>query len=285
VPPAGSRKSLRRRLLVPCLLATLVMVAVSGCHSVGSPAAGPSPSAPAKPRTPKPTATHPVDPLAAAIASLPKFPPAPAPSAVKVPGGGSAPIFYRMPVKAPVAFLTMDDGLDRIPANIDLMKAAHIPFTMFLIGPVGAAHPDYFKQLVTAGGVVEDHTVTHTSLRGKSYAFQKNEICGARSRLAKAFGRAPTLFRPPFGNYDATTLKVVHDCGLKAAFYWSETVRNGKVFYQTSVHKIRAGDIILMHFRPTFAKDVVAALKAIHQAGLTPALLEDYISPPVARLP
>jgi len=34
-----------------------------------------------------------------------------------------------------------------------------------------------------------------------------------------------------------------------------------------------------MHFRPAFAKDVLAALTAIKQAGLTPALLEDYINP------
>jgi peptidoglycan/xylan/chitin deacetylase (PgdA/CDA1 family) len=188
-------------------------------------------------------------------------------------------------VNAPVAFLTMDDGLVRMPQDIEVMRAAHIPFTMFLIGPVGAANASFFKQLEAAGGVVEDHTLTHPSLRGKSYAFQKNQICGAKTTLAQAFGRTPTLFRPPFGNYDATTLKAVHDCGLRAAFHWSETVNYGKVFYQTSLHKIRPGDIILMHFRPAFPQDVLAALKAIHDAGLTPALLEDYIGPTPGATP
>jgi hypothetical protein len=32
-----------------------------------------------------------------------------------------------------------------------------------------------------------------------------------------------------------------------------------------------------MHFRPAFVKDFLAALRAIRRAGLTPALLEDYI--------
>ena len=40
---------------------------------------------------------------------------------------------------------------------------------------------------------------------------------------------------------------------------------------------VQPGDIILMHFRPAFVKDFLAALRAIHRAGLTPALLEDYI--------
>jgi peptidoglycan/xylan/chitin deacetylase (PgdA/CDA1 family) len=84
------------------------------------------------------------------------------------------------------------------------------------------------------------------------------------------------LFRPPFGDRDNTTLTVAHGCGLKAAFMWKETVDKGKVRYQEG-HTVQPGDIILMHFRPAFVKDFLAALRAIHAAGLTPALLEDYI--------
>jgi hypothetical protein len=69
---------------------------------------------------------------------------------------------------------------------------------------------------------------------------------------------------------------VVYDCGMKAAFYWKETVNAGVVRYQTG-HQIQPGDIILMHFRPTFVEDFLAALRTIHDAGLTPTRLEDYI--------
>ncbi len=209
---------------------------------------------------------------------VPKFPPAPPPERIAVPNGPLAPIYSRLPVKARVAFLTMDDGWTRLPQAIPLMRAAHIPFTMFLIAPVAASDPGFFMQMESAGGVVEDHTITHPIMRGKSYAFQRNEICGAIPSLVTSFGRQPEYFRPPFGDYDQTTLRAVHDCGLKAAFNWSETVNYGKVNYQTSLHRIQPGDIILMHFRPAFVNDVLAALNAIHNAGLTPALLEDYVS-------
>jgi peptidoglycan/xylan/chitin deacetylase (PgdA/CDA1 family) len=217
------------------------------------------------------------------VAKLPVFPAAPKPVPIHITAGSSVPIFHRLPVTSKVAFLTIDDGIVPMPEDLTVMHAAHIPFTMFLIGPVAAHNPSFFKKLVADGGVIEDHTLTHPILRGRSEDFQEHEICGARTTLTQSFGRAPTLFRPPFGDYDQTTLRVVHNCGLTAAFYWSETVRNGKVFYQTSVHKIRPGDIILLHFRSTFPADVLAALTAIHNAGLTPALLEDYITPPSAR--
>ena len=263
--------------LVP-IAVVLLLLAVTGCDAAKPnhpPAPHPSTSATTTSSAPKPTLTA----FEQLLAKLPAFPAPPPAIQIALPGGGSAPLFHRLPVGSQkVAFLTIDDGIVRMPKDLEVMKRAHIPFTMFLIGPVAAEDPPFFKQLRSYGGVIEDHTMTHPDLRGKSYDDQKSQICGARSSLTKTFGAAPTLFRPPYGSYDATTLKVVHDCGLQAAFHWSETARNGKVFYQTSVHKIQPGDIILMHFRDTFPKDVLAALTAIHKAGLTPALLEDYIN-------
>ena len=276
-----TRPTRRSTLAVAVLVA--VMLAVAGCTHAKPNSIKISPTPSLVSPHPSPTASPkpPLTGLALTLSKLPHFSAAPTAVPVNVAVGSAAPIFFRMPVKsAKVAFLTIDDGITQLPADLKVMAAAHVRFTMFLIGPVAAKNPKFFKQLVVDGGVIEDHTLTHPILRGKSYAYQKNEICGAKTKLTKAFGKAPTLFRPPYGDYDTTTLKAVHDCGLQAAFNWSETVRSGKVYYQTSVHKIKPGDIILMHFRPQFPEDVLAALTAIHKAGLTPALLTDYMPPP-----
>jgi peptidoglycan/xylan/chitin deacetylase (PgdA/CDA1 family) len=270
------------------IVAVVGFLALSGCSApapvsarwVVAPTASPSPTTGLTPgATPTPSTSDKA--LAAVLAALPHFPPAPPASPIRLTGGSSAPIFYRLPVTAPVAFLTMDDGVDQLPTDLEVMQAAGIRFTMFLIGPVATRNPSFFEQLVRDGGVIEDHTMTHPDLKGKSYALQRAEICDARTLLDHTFGSPPSLFRPPYGDYDATTLRAVHDCGLEAAFHWSETVDKGVVHYQSSVHRISPGDIVLMHFRPAFAQDVLAALTAIHAAGLTPALLEDYFPPPL----
>jgi len=231
----------------------------------GSPLAASSPSSP--PAT-----------AGSNFAGLPKFGPPPVPQPINVPNDPIAPIYKRLPINQPVAFLTIDDGFFQLPPDIRIMQVAQIPFSMFLIAPVAQQNPGFFKQLEAAGGVVEDHTVSHAEMKGKPYEFQRREICNAKAYLQNEFGPVPHLFRPPFGDYDETTLRAVHDCGLKAAFYWSETVNNGTVFYQTAEHRIHPGDIILMHFRPAFVNDVIAALTAVHNAGLTPALLENYLN-------
>ncbi|MCU7729980.1 polysaccharide deacetylase family protein [Actinoplanes sp. KI2] len=209
---------------------------------------------------------------------LPVFASPPPAEPVTAPSGALAPMYRRLAVHQRVAFLTMDDGQVQLPTAGSLMAAAHVPFTMFLIGPVAAKNPPFFERLVGEGGVIEDHTLTHPSMRGLPYATQRYQICGARDLLRTTFHSTPRFFRPPYGNYDENTLRAVHDCGLQAAFNWTETVNNGKVYYQTPVHRIEPGDIILMHFRPAFVSDVTAALTAIHRSGLTPALLENYVN-------
>ena len=42
-------------------------------------------------------------------------------------------------------------------------------------------------------------------------------------------------------------------------------------------HSLRAGDIVLMHFRPEFAKDMKAFVDAETAAGLHTELLEDWL--------
>ncbi|MFI5493887.1 polysaccharide deacetylase family protein [Actinoplanes sp. NPDC051859] len=207
---------------------------------------------------------------------IPTFGPAPAPDKITLPPGGSAPYLLRIPTKSKVAFLTIDDGFLKHPEAPALIKAAGVPVTLFLTTDAIKDDPDYFKPMIEAGAVVESHTITHNDLRGQPYSVQKKELCGSADKLAQWFGKRPTLFRPPFGNQDDTTLKAARDCGMKAGFMWKETVHEGKVRFQEG-KKVQPGDILLMHFRPAFVKDYLAALKAIKKAGLTPALLEDYV--------
>jgi peptidoglycan/xylan/chitin deacetylase (PgdA/CDA1 family) len=207
---------------------------------------------------------------------IPQFGPDPQPEKVTLAAGPDATFLSRIPTDQKVAFLTIDDGWTKVPDAPALFARAHVPVTLFLTINAIRDNPGYFKQFQAAGAVIEAHTITHTELRGKSADFQRHEICGSADQLGTLYGRRPVLFRPPFGDKDETTLRVTHDCGMKAAFFWRETVDKGIVRYQTG-HSVQPGDIILMHFRPAFDDDFLAALKAIHDAGLTPALLEDYI--------
>jgi peptidoglycan/xylan/chitin deacetylase (PgdA/CDA1 family) len=240
----------------------------------------PQSNGPGKPGSPSGQPTTPSAPPSHGpenfLARIPTFPPAPPPEKITLPAGPNAAWLTHIPTTQKVAFLTIDDGWIKPAQAVDLVKAAHVPVTLFLTINAIRNNPGYFKQFQANGAVIEAHTITHTELKGKSADFQKREICGSADQLGNLYGRRPVLFRPPFGDEDPTTLQMTHACGMKAAFFWKETVDKGKVEFQTG-HTVQPGDIILMHFRPAFVDDFLAALQAIHDAGLTPALLEDYI--------
>lgn len=254
------------------LVAVLLLI---GCQHDNTSWGGGRSGAQSQQRTPSPS-TEPSNPYAALV---PQFGPRPTPEPVTIPPSGPlAPLLKTVPTQQPVVFITVDDGQVRLPETFELLKAAKIPLSTFLISGIAAKDPPYFRRLRDDfGAPIQAHTINHIALRGLPYAKQKHEICGSADELAALFGKRPTLFRPPYGEYDQITLRAAHDCGMRAVLWWRESVTRGRVNYQTPERKLHPGDIILMHFRKEFPTDLIATLNEIKANGLTPALLEDYV--------
>jgi peptidoglycan/xylan/chitin deacetylase (PgdA/CDA1 family) len=273
-----------------CLTLFAVLPVVMGC---GSGAGTPPPTETPAPDWTLPGDSYPTDgpeatatpaelppaELAEYLTRLPTFGPAPTPVPVALPHvDGQAAFVHEIPTSQPVAFLTIDDGMVRHPQALAMLKAAKIPVTLFLTTNYVNGNQDFFKALRDTGyATIEGHTISHPQLTKLGYGDQRHQLCGATDQLQGWYGGRPTLFRPPYGERNDDTLRAAWSCGLKAGFHWRETVDSGNVYYQRGDKKVHAGDIMLMHFRPMFLDDFVAALIAIKAAGLTPALLEDYV--------
>jgi peptidoglycan/xylan/chitin deacetylase (PgdA/CDA1 family) len=187
---------------------------------------------------------------------------------------GLAPVITRIETDDPVVFLTIDDGLTRLPEGLALFQEKGIPASLFLVNEPVESDPGFFQAL--PGTLVESHTQTHRNLRGAPQAEQEDEICGNAEVIERTFGRRPTLFRPPFGNYDEATRRAAANCGMRAVVIWQENVNYDVVGFR-SVQHFRPGDIILMHFRPSFVQELNVIEQRVEEAGLRFALLEDYL--------
>ncbi|MEV0682015.1 polysaccharide deacetylase family protein [Actinosynnema sp. NPDC050436] len=190
---------------------------------------------------------------------------------------GLLPVVRRIETDKPYVFITIDDGAVRHPAALELMRSSNVRPSLFLNTKHVQDGPPFFQALQDgAGAKVHAHTATHPDLQGKGYEFQKQEICGNADYLQGQLGVRPTLFRPPFGNYDGTTRRAATDCGFSALVMWTAAVNDGVVQFQAG-SRLNAGDIVLMHFRQTFVEDFVAFLERCKQDGLTPVPLEDFL--------
>ncbi|MBO1335076.1 polysaccharide deacetylase family protein [Streptomyces sp. VRA16 Mangrove soil] len=211
--------------------------------------------------------------------------PAPRPRRVVPPRapGKVPPVIDRVPVRDKVVFLTYDDGAEQDPRFVDMVRDLRLPISMFLTDSVAGPGYDHFGQLRRAGAAVENHTLTHPFLPGLGYVGQHAEICGQQTRLASRFGAAPRLLRPPYGNYDADTLRAAADCGIDAIVLWRASMQIHDLRYADG-DRLRAGDIILAHFRgpsdlkgTTLTDMTTRMLRRIQEQGFTVGRLEDYV--------
>ena len=192
--------------------------------------------------------------------------------------GGLVPVISQVKTTDRVVFLTIDDGYAKDPAFKDYVVANKIPLTMFLVSQAAAAKPSFFSSIATVkGSSIQNHGVNHSSLRTLSAAGQRKQICGNAATEKKLFGKAPTLLRPPYGAYNQTTRSVAYQCGMKALVLWSASMPSSKLYYGSGT-KLKPGDIILIHFRPTDGvKNMKKLLGIINAANLQIGSLTDYV--------
>ncbi|WP_144119820.1 polysaccharide deacetylase family protein [Catellatospora sichuanensis] len=224
------------------------------------------------------------------LALVPSFPPAPTPVKVNLShDAGEAAYVSRVPTSKPVAFITIDDGWHHNQLTHDLLQRSGIPVTAFLTTNAVDDAVDFFGSLRSSGMAIENHTMTHPCLAknentsdpcgdGLTYEEQKAELCGASDLLDGWYGRRPAYFRAPYLESNADTIRAAWDCGLVAGFTGQQSIHAGVISWASDDHRVKPGDIMILHFDAGFADDFILALEAIKASGLTPVLLQDWVS-------
>ncbi|MEU7292189.1 polysaccharide deacetylase family protein [Streptomyces exfoliatus] len=214
--------------------------------------------------------------------AAPPAPPATKP-VVRRPGG-PVPVISDIPTTEKIVFITIDDGAEKDPEFVTMMKDLKVPVTMFLTDAAIRGDYAYFAPLVAQGHGLANHTLTHPDLRTLSREAQRREICGQQTKLTQRYGTAPRLFRPPYGNWNEDTRAAAGTCGVDAIVLWRESMQIKNMQYQRGDRKLRPGDIILAHFRGpselkgrTMTEMTATMLRRIQEQGFTVARLEDYV--------
>ncbi|MGW6923717.1 polysaccharide deacetylase family protein [Streptomyces sp. NPDC054950] len=196
---------------------------------------------------------------------------------------GLPPVFTTIPTRDRVVFLTIDDGAEKDPAFLRMMSELKVPYTAFLSDYLVKDDYGYFKKMQDRGVGLNNHTLHHPYLPALSYTRQKREICGMQNVIEKRYGKRPTLFRPPFGNYDQDTLRAAKTCGVRYAPLWAEEVFVDHWEYRQWDQDLHPGDIVLSHFRGrgdwkgTMPDMVRRFLNKVTAKGYAVARLEDYL--------
>ena len=216
-------------------------------------------------------------------AAAPSLPPALSPS-VTTPGPAAGCVaapyganFYAPPFgSAKTVALTFDDGPGPSTQGIiSVLRRYGVTATFFNIGQNAAAYPALVRTEAADGYLEGNHTWNHpnmTTLSSSAQAAQMNEATAEQESL---IGWGPCAFRPPGGNYNATTLTVAQQRGMKV-WLWSVDTEDWKANGSSSsywVNRIislaeseggtQAHPLVLMHNAPSGDPATVLALPTI----------------------
>ncbi|MFJ8623954.1 polysaccharide deacetylase family protein [Kitasatospora sp. NPDC093550] len=218
-----------------------------------------------------------------------KAPPRPATRAHLTPvqgvklADGRPPVVYRVPTDDKVVFLTVDDGAEKDPAFTRMAEELGIPYSAFVSDYLVRENYGYFRDMHAQGVEINNHTINHRNLKVLDYETQRREICDQQDQLEQQIGVRPRLFRPPYGEYNDTTLRAAASCGVQAVPLWNEEAFPDHMEWRYDDRQLHPGDIILTHFRgtdiwkasmPDLLRKVVNDVTA---AGFSLGRLDDYL--------
>jgi peptidoglycan-N-acetylglucosamine deacetylase len=171
--------------------------------------------------------------------------------------------------------LTFDDGPhpSGTPAVLDALAAAGVTATFFLVGEQVARWPRVAAEIAAAGHEIGIHGYIHRLLLRRRVGSLALDLDRAHDVIAAATGRAPILYRPPYGVFSSGALRLVRQRGLQPLL-WSTWGRDWgpretpEAIARRAVRKLRGGGVVLLHdadhySAPDSWRRTVAALPAI----------------------
>ncbi|MDH6569707.1 peptidoglycan/xylan/chitin deacetylase (PgdA/CDA1 family) [Streptomyces sp. SAI-117] len=180
--------------------------------------------------------------------------------------------------------LTFDDGPGSgTTALLGSLNQYGLRATMFNTGQNAAANPALVRAQVSAGMWVGNHSYTHPHLTQQSQATVDSEISRTQQAIANAGGGTPRLFRPPYGETNATVKAVEARYGLTEIIWnvdsqdWNNASTDAIV---AAAGRLTAGQVILMHDWPANTR---AAIPRIAQTLAAKGLCSGMISPQTGR--
>ena len=148
--------------------------------------------------------------------------------------------------------LSFDDGPSKVlPKILDILKSEEVNALFFwqtrLLYP---ARP--WKRVLEEGHIIGTHTTKHRNLIKLTEAEQYKELHSSKMKIETITGSSINYFRPPYGQYNDTTIKAAKELGLQpvmwkiASMDWHHK-ENPEEILSCVLENLQDGAIILLH--------------------------------------
>ena len=180
--------------------------------------------------------------------------------------------------------ITFDDGpTGSTTTLLNILRNNGVRATMFNIGNNVNGNRSAAQAQVAAGMWVGNHSLTHSHMTSFTQAQMQSELSQTNQAIQSATGTTPRLFRPPFGETNATLQNVASSLGMRQIIWDvdSQDWNGASVSAIVAANgRLQNGQIILMHDGIQNTRDAIPGIMAnLTSRNLCPGM----ISPSTGR--
>ena len=160
-------------------------------------------------------------------------------------------------------------GGDKTMAILDLLDEYNAKATFFLVGIWVDKYPELVKEIAARGHEIGNHSASHAHFPQIAESKMRQELDSCSDKIEALTGVRPTLFRPPYGDYDNKVVTVTRNEGYECV-QWSIDSQDWKNrgvddLVRRATSNVQPGDIILFHNDSQFIVEALPQVLAHYQ--------------------
>lgn len=161
-------------------------------------------------------------------------------------------------------------GGTQTPALLDILDEYGVKTTFFLVGIWVERYPDLVKEIIARGHEIGNHSTSHPQMTKLSEGKMREELKATSDRVEQLTGIRPTLFRPPYGDYNDTVVKVSRAEGYECVQWNVDSLdwKNRGVgdLIKQATKNSNSGDIVLFHNDSQYIVEALPTILKTYQA-------------------
>lgn len=170
--------------------------------------------------------------------------------------------------------LTFDDGPNdtTTPKILKTLEKYDVKATFFMLSSSAKKYPKIAKLVAEQGHEVANHTINHPNLNLVKKSRIEREIIESQKVIEEITGVKPSLFRPPYGEYNKTVIKVAEKSD-QTIILWSvdsydwKSKNKKKIINQIKKQKTPRSIILMHDIHETTADSVEGIIKHLQKSG------------------
>ena len=160
---------------------------------------------------------------------------------------------------------------------LDILDEYDVKATFFLVGLWVDKYPELVKEIHDRGHEIGNHSASHPYMTKLSEAKMREELSAMSDKVEAITGERPTLFRPPYGDYNNAVVTVSRAEGYECVQWSVDSLdwknRGVEDLIRRATKNIQKGDIVLFHNDSDSIADAL------------PAILDDYKAKGLSVIP